>query len=99
MLILYMMYCCIHVTLYVLVVSPLLCNVDVMISTLQKCLQDALLSLVGPLSSFRIGSHLGRDSTTLKIRVMVPTKTHILHCFGLTVSVFTELRDKSYSGA
>ena len=39
----------------------LLCNVDVMISTLQKRLQDALLSLVGPSSSFRIGSHLGRD--------------------------------------
>ena len=32
-----------------------------MISTLQKYLQDALLSLVGPSSSFRIGSHLGRD--------------------------------------
>src|SRR3954468_1955830 len=61
MLILYMMYCCIHVTLYVLIVSPLLCNVDVMISILQKRLQDALLSLVGPSSSFRIGSHLGRD--------------------------------------
>ena len=39
-----------------------LCNVDVMISTLQKRLQDALLSLVGPSSSFRIGSHLGRDN-------------------------------------
>ena len=38
-----------------------LCNVDVMISTLQKRLQDALLSLVGPSSSFRIGSDLGRD--------------------------------------
>src|SRR3954468_8958309 len=58
-----MKYCCIHVTLYVLIVSPLLCNVDVMISTLQKRLQDALLSLVGPSSSFRIGSHLGRDNT------------------------------------
>src|SRR4051812_40319264 len=40
----------------------LLGNADVMISTLQKRLQDALLSLVGPSSSFRIGSHLGRDS-------------------------------------
>ena len=39
----------------------LLCNVDVMISTLQKRLQDALLSLMGPSSSFRIGSHIGRD--------------------------------------
>ena len=38
----------------------ILCNVDV-ISTLQKRLQDVLLSLVGPSSSFRIGSHLGRD--------------------------------------
>ena len=37
-------------------------NVDVMISTLQKRLQDALLSLVGPSCSFRIGSHLGRDT-------------------------------------
>ena len=39
----------------------LLCNVDVMISTLQKRLQYELLSLVGPSSSFRIGSHIGRD--------------------------------------
>ena len=34
---------------------------DVMISTLQKRLQYALLSLVGPSSSFRIESHIGRD--------------------------------------
>ena len=48
--------------LYDLCMYPyLLCNVDVMISTLQKRLQDALLSLVGPSSSFRIGSHLGCD--------------------------------------
>ena len=40
----------------------LLCNVDVMISTLHKHLQDALLSMVGPSSSFRIGSHLGHDT-------------------------------------
>ena len=39
----------------------LLCNVDVMISSLQKRLQDALLSLMGPSSSFRIGSHFGHD--------------------------------------
>src|SRR3954464_8079750 len=51
--------------LYILYVSPLLCNVDVMISTLQKRLQDALLSLVEPSSSFRIGSHLGRDIWSL----------------------------------
>ena len=43
-----------------------LCNVDVMISTLQKRLQDALLSLVGPSSSFRIGSHLGRDKLVIR---------------------------------
>ena len=46
----------------------LLCNVDVMISTLQKRLQDALLSLVGPSSSFRIGSHLGHDKLVLEPR-------------------------------
>ena len=50
---------------WLLYVSPLLCNVEVMISTLQKCLQDALLSLVGPSSSFRIGSHIGRDNILL----------------------------------
>ena len=33
-----------------------------MISTLQKRLQYALLSLVGPSSSFRIWSHIGRDT-------------------------------------
>lgn len=32
-----------------------------MISTLQKCLQYAALSLVGSLSSSRIGSHIGHD--------------------------------------
>ena len=54
-----MLYSC---GLYALCMYPyLLCNVDVMISTLQKRLQDALLSLVGPSSSFRIGSNLGRD--------------------------------------
>ena len=54
-------YCCIHVSLDVFDVSPLFCNVDVMISSLQKRLQDALLSLLGPSSSFRIGSHVARD--------------------------------------
>ena len=44
----------------------ILCNVDVMISTLQKRLQDALLSLVGPSCSFRIGSHLGRDKVGIR---------------------------------
>ena len=39
----------------------LLCSVDVVLSSLHKRLQVALLSLVGPSSSFRIGSHLGRD--------------------------------------
>ena len=44
-----------------------------MISTLQKRLQDALLSLVGPSSSFRIGSHLGRDKMTSPIPPHPPT--------------------------
>ena len=58
----YVLWCCIHVALYASCMYPhLLCNVDVMISTLQKRFQDALLSLVGPSSSFRIGSHIGRD--------------------------------------
>ena len=65
-----MIYCGIHVSLDVLDVSPLLCNVDVMISTLQKRLQDALLSLVGPSSSFRIGSHLGRNTPPHRSRVL-----------------------------
>ena len=59
----YVRWCCICVALYALCMYPyLLCNVDVMISTLQKCLQDTLLSLVGPSSLFRIVSHIGRDS-------------------------------------
>ena len=59
----------VRVALYALCMYPyLLCNVDVMISTLQKRLQDALLSLVGPSSSFRIGSHLGRDSSEPQLR-------------------------------
>ena len=62
MLILCMMYCCIRVALYASCMYPhILCNVDVMISTLQKRLQDAVLSLVGPSSLFRIVSHIGRD--------------------------------------
>ena len=39
---------------------------DVMISTLQKCLQYATLSLVGPSSSFWIGSHIGRDKLVIR---------------------------------
>ena len=59
----YVRWCCILVALYALCMYPhLLCNVDVMISTLQKRLQDALLSLVAPSSSFRIGPHIGRDT-------------------------------------
>ena len=59
----YVRWCCIRVALYAFCMYPhLLCNVDVMISTLQKRLQDALLSLVGPSCSFRIGSHLGHDT-------------------------------------
>ena len=48
--------------LYAFCMYPhLLCNVDVMISTLQKRFNMAGLSLVGPSSSFWIGSHIGRD--------------------------------------
>ena len=65
----YVSWCCIHVALDAFCMYPhLLCNVDVMISTLQKRLQDALLSLVGPSSSFRIGSHLGREKLVLEPR-------------------------------
>ena len=66
--------CCSHVCwcilgrLCLLYVSPLLCNVDVMISTVQKRLQYALLSLVGPSSYFRIGSHLGHDKVVSEPR-------------------------------
>ena len=56
----------------------ILCNVDVMISTLQKRLQDALLSLVGPSSSFRIGSHLGRDNNLDHIDELEFLAYHIL---------------------
>ena len=58
---------CIDVILVALFAScmypHLLCNVDVMISTLQKRFQYAVLSLVGPSSLFRIVSHIGRDNT------------------------------------
>ena len=58
----YVCWCCIRVALYASCMYPhLLCNVDVMISTLQKHLQYAVLSLVGPSSSFRIESHIWRD--------------------------------------
>ena len=65
-------WCCNRVAFYASCMYPhLLCNVDVMISTLQKRLQYTLLSLVGPSSSFRIGSHIGLDklsaSTTKEI--------------------------------
>lgn len=42
-----------------------------MISTLQKCLQYALISWVGPSSSFRIGSHIGRDILPSLLRVIL----------------------------
>ena len=64
------LWCCIHVALYALCMYPhLLCNVDVMISTLQKRLQYAALSLVGPLSSSQIGSHIGRDKLVSEPRL------------------------------
>ena len=85
----------------------LLCNVDVMISTLQKRLQDALLSLVGPSSSFRIGSHLGRDKLVseprptlgapLIDRVVWPLLSLEENCFRSLV--ISESRNSFYSSA
>ena len=64
----------------------LLCNVDVMISTLQKRLEDALLSLVGPLSSFRIGSHLGHDKALLEAeRNVVAAMNEVIFIFRLEI--------------
>ena len=60
--------------------SQILCNVDVMISTLQKRLQDALLSLVGPSSSFRIGSHLGRDKLVSEPRPTIGAPLIVGRC-------------------
>src|SRR3954470_897425 len=97
MLILYMMFCCIHVTLYVLDVSPLLCNVDVMISTLQKRLQDALLSLVGPSSSFRIGSHLGHDKLVSEPRPTLGAPL-IDHVVWPQLSLEENFSESSYIG-
>ena len=65
----YVRWCCIRVALYASGMYPhLLRNVDVMISTLQKHLQYALLSLVGPSSSFRIGLHIRHDKLVLEPR-------------------------------
>ena len=85
----------------------ILCNVDVMISTLQKRLQDALLSLVGPSCSFRIGSHLGRDKLVseprptlgapLIDRVVRPLLSLEENCFRSLV--ISESRNSFYSSA
>ena len=78
----YVLWCCIRVALYASCMYPhLLCNVDVMISTLQKRLQDALLSLVGPLSSFRIGSHLGHDKLVSEPRPTIGAPLIVGHCW------------------
>ena len=85
----------------------LLCIVDVMISTLQKRLQDVLLSLVGPSSSFRIGLHLGRDKLVSEPRPTLgaPLIDRVVwsllsleeNCFqGLVIS---ESRNSFYSSA
>ena len=69
-----MVYSC--VALYAFCMYPhLICNVDVMISTLQKRLQDALLSLVGPSSSFWIGftRHFDNGKTRLAKPPDAPT--------------------------
>ena len=48
--------------LYAFCMYPhLLCNVDVMVSTLQKRFNMRVYPLEGPSSSFWIGSHIGRD--------------------------------------
>ena len=104
----YVLWCCIHVALYAFCMYPhLLCNVDVMISTLQKLLQDALLSLVGPSSSFRIGSHLGRDKLVSEPRptigaplidcVVWPMLSLEENCFRSLV--ISESRNSFYSSA
>ena len=104
----YVRWCCIRVALYAFCTYPhLLCNVDVMISTLQKRLQDALLSLVEPSSSFRIGSHLGRDKLVseprptlgapLIDRVVWPLLSLGENCF-LSL-VISESRNSFYSSA
>jgi len=56
------LWCCIHVALYALCMYPhLLCNVDVMISTLQKRLQYALLSLVVAYWAWQVGMRASTD--------------------------------------
>ena len=77
----YDIYCCIRVALYASCMYPhLLCDVDVMISTFQKRLQYALRSLVGPWSSFRIGSHLGRDKLVSEPRPTIGSPLIVGRC-------------------
>ena len=57
-----MLYCCIRVALYALCMYPhLLCNVDVMISTLQKRSNMRVYPWWDLRVPFWIGSHIGRD--------------------------------------
>ena len=92
----YVRWCCIRVALYASCMYPrLLCNVDVMISTLQKRLQDALLSLVGPSSSFRIGSHLGRDNYIITSKMLVHCTKHQYAFFHKTPVVIDPCRSNS----
>ena len=103
----YVLWCCIHVALYASCMYPhILCNVNVMISTLQKRLQDALLSLVGPLSSFRIGSHIGHDKLVSEPRPTIgaplidhswPLLSLEENCFRILV--ISESRNSFYSFA
>ena len=75
-------WCRIRVALYAFCMYPhLLCNVDVMISTLQKRLQDALLSLVGPSSLFRILSHIGRDKLVSEPRPTIAAPLIVGGCW------------------
>ena len=71
-----------YVALFASCMYPhLLCNVDVMISIFQKRLQDGLLSLVGPSSFFRIGSHIGRDKLVLEPRPTIGAPLIVGRCW------------------
>ena len=88
---------------------PQLCCIwyDVMISTLQKRLQYATLSLVGPSSSSWIGSHIGHEKllseprptigAPLIDRVVWPLSILEENCFQSLV--ISESRNSFYSSA
>ena len=93
--------------LYVLCVSPTIMQwYDVMISTLQKRLQYALLSLVGPSSSFKIGSHIGHDKLVSEPRPTIGAPLFDRVVWSLSIQKFffwslviSESRNSFYSSA